>query len=104
MDKILLHSDEEYFEFCERNQIGYIARIYTPQSCKIEMGIECNKDVTLYKGTAHEEYLNINVKPFRYPCILALYKDCIGEDIQNEIGIFIYPEDFEGFSKFDENF
>ena len=96
MDKILLHSDEEYFEFCEQNQIGYIPRTYTHQSCYIEMGIECNEGVILYEGTAHEEYLNINVKPARYPCVLALYKDCIGCDILNEIGIFIYPEDFEG--------
>ena len=33
MEKLLLHSDEEYFTYCEQNQIGCI---YGSQCCDIE--------------------------------------------------------------------
>ena len=38
MEKILLHSDEEYFAYCEQNQIGRISRQYGSQCCDIENG------------------------------------------------------------------
>lgn len=91
MEKKLLHSDEEYFAYCEQNQIGHISRTYGSQCCDIENGTECHKGATLYKGTGWEEYLNIDVKPSHYPCVLAIYEDYEG-DFK---GIFIYPENFE---------
>lgn len=91
MEKKLLHSDEEYFAYCEENQIGYIGRTYGSQCCDIENGTECHKGATLYKGTSYEEYLKFNSKPTHYPCILVYY-DGLDDVIR---GMFIYPENFE---------
>ena len=91
MEKKLLHSDEEYFAYCEQNQIGYISRKYGSQCCDIEDGIKCCEGATLYKGTNYEEYLNFNSKPSHYPCILVYY-DGLDDVIR---GMFIYPENFE---------
>ena len=46
MEKKLLHSDEEYFAYCEQNQIGYISRTYGSQCCDIENGIKCSEGTT----------------------------------------------------------
>ena len=91
MEKILLHSDEEYFAYCEQNQIGYIPRTYGSQCCDIENGITCNDVVKLYKGTNYVEWLQIDNKPSHYPCIL-IYDEGVDDVIR---GMFIYPEDFE---------
>ena len=56
MERILLHSDEEYFAYCEQNQIGRISRQYGSQCCDIENGTACQEGTTLYKGTTYEEY------------------------------------------------
>ena len=91
MEKILLHSDEEYFAYCEQNQIGYIYRKYGSQCCDIENGTKCSNGATLYKGTIYEEYLLFDSKPTHYPCILV-YFDGLDDEIR---GMFIYPENFE---------
>ena len=91
MEKKLLHSDEEYFAYCEQNQIGYISRTYGYQSCFIENSVRCRKGVTLYKGTNNEEYLLFDSKPSHYPCILV-YDEGVDDVIR---GMFIYPENFE---------
>ena len=91
MEKILLHSDEEYFAYCEQNQIGCISRTYGSQCCDIENGIKCSEGVTLYKGTGYEEYLQIESKPSHYPCILV-YDEGVDDVIR---GMFVYPENFE---------
>jgi hypothetical protein len=97
MEKILLHSDEEYFAYCEQNQIGYISRQQGSQSCFIENGVRCRKGVTLYKGTDYEAQLTIDNKPSHYPCILVyepFILTYIGvEDVIR--GMFIYSENFE---------
>lgn len=91
MEKKLLHSDEEYFAFCEQNQIGRISRKYGSQCCNILNGIECSEGATLYKGTNYEEYLLFDNKPSHYPCILVYYEGF--DDVIR--GMFIYPENFE---------
>ena len=90
MEKKLLHSDEEYFAYCEQNQIGYISRRYGSQCCDIENGIECRNGTTLYKGKSYEEYLKFVSKPSHYPCILV-YDEGVDDVIR---GMFIYPKDF----------
>lgn len=91
MEKVLLHSDKEYFAYCEQNQIGYISRIYGSLCCDIENGIKCSEGVVLHKGTTYEEYLKFDSKPSQYPCILVYY-DGLDDVIR---GMFIYPENFE---------
>ena len=36
MEKVLLHSDEEYFDYCEANNLGHVYRRYGSQSCCID--------------------------------------------------------------------
>lgn len=91
MERILLHSDEEYFAYCEQNQIGRISRQYGSQCCDIENGIACQDGVTLYKGTIYEEYLLFDSKPTHYLCILV-YDEGVDDVIH---GMFIYLENFE---------
>ena len=91
MEKILLHSDEEYFAYCEQNQIGRISRQYGSQCCDIENGTTCQEGATLYKGTIYEEYLLFDSKPTHYPCILV-YDEGVDDVIH---GMFIYLENFE---------
>lgn len=97
MEKILLHSDEEYFAYCEKNQIGYISRSQGSQCCFIANGVRYKKDVTLYKGTDYEAQLIINAKPTHYPCILVYEPFILAymgvEDVIR--GMFIYFENFE---------
>jgi hypothetical protein len=91
MEKKLLYSYEEYFAYCEQNQIGYISRTYGSQCCNIEDGTACNDVAKLYKGINYVEWLQINNKPSHYPCILVYYKGV--DDVIR--GMFIYPEDFK---------
>ena len=91
MEKKLLHSDEEYFAYCEQNQIGRISRTYGSLCCDIENGTACHEGAVLYKGTNYEENLKFVSKPIQYPCILVYY-DGLDDVIR---GMFIYPEDFE---------
>lgn len=91
MEKTLLHSDEEYFAYCEQKQIGSISRRYSSQCCDIENGIECSEGVTLHKGTSYEESLHFDSKPSHYPCILV-YDEGLDDVIR---GMFIYTENFE---------
>ena len=91
MERILLHSDEEYFDYCEQNQIGRISRQYGSQCCDIENGTTCQEGATLYKGTIYEEYLLFDSKPTHYPCILV-YDEGVDDVIR---GMFIYLENFE---------
>lgn len=98
MEKTLLHSDEEYFAYCEQNQIGsYTSKRYGSQCCDISNGIKCNEGATLYKGTDYEAHLSIDTKPFHYPCILVYDPFILAymgvEDVIR--GVFIYPENFE---------
>lgn len=90
MEKKLLHSDEEYFDLCESEAIGYIQRQYGSQSCDIENGIDWSKFVQ-YAG----EWIHIEKKPSHYPCIFIYtetYEDCYK-------GQFIYLEDFNNSIK-----
>ena len=91
MEKILLHSDEEYFAYCEENRIGCISRTYGSQCCDIWNGIECREGATLYEGKSYEEYLKFDSKPSQYPCILV-YDEGVDDVIR---GMFVYPKDFE---------
>ena len=91
MEKKILHSNEEYFAYCEENQIGHISRQYGSQCCNIENGIKCKNGAILYEGTNYEEYLIFDSKPSHYPCILV-YDEGVDDVIR---GMFIYPENFE---------
>lgn len=91
MEKVFLQSDEEYFAYCEQNQIGRIPRRYGSQCCDIENGIKCSEGATLYKGTHYKEYLGFDSKPSHYPCILVYY-DGLDDIIR---GMFIYQDEFK---------
>ena len=87
MNKVLLTSDEQYFEYCVGESIGSIYRKYSSQSCYIDDGEECDHWEYVFGESMH-----ITVKPKNYPCIFTWH--CDEGDHDYYYGTFVYQEDF----------
>ncbi len=88
MEKVLLHSEKEYTDYCVENTIGNISRKYSSQSCFID-GYFDNCDFS-YK--LDNETLCVKEKPVRYPRVFIWH--CVEGDHDYYYGYFIYIEDF----------
>ena len=95
MEKKLLHSDKEYFDYCAVNTIGNIHRMYTSQSCYIDE--DSSEPCQEYVKVIYDETMNIDRKPKQYPCVFVW--DCEEGDHDIYSGMFVYPGDFDGCEK-----
>lgn len=91
MEKVLLHSDEEYFDYCEANNLGHVYRRYGSQSCCIDEN--SSEECEVYRTNKYRECLDITAKPLKYPCIFC-WDLCGSSNDDDTTGIFVYPEDF----------
>ena len=91
MEKKLLHSDKEYFDYCIENGIGDISRRMCSQMCSIQDGESCSEGTYINDG---KEWLQIDSKPTHYPCVLVWN---LNDDSDHDFysGIIIYQEDLK---------
>ena len=96
MIKKLLNSDEEYFKYCEENLIGYVNKgdgVINASINNESVFVNCRHKRQLLNLNNKE--LEINFKPYRYPCVMVWDGD---EDFYNNVwrnAIFVYQEDFK---------
>lgn len=85
MEKVVLYSEEAFYEYCRSKRIGHIYRTYGSQWCDIhdgkksEFGFKCN-----------DEFVQVPSEPLAYPCVFVWYEDY--DDAQR--GVFVYEHDF----------
>jgi hypothetical protein len=85
MKKVVLYSEEEFYEYCKLECIGYVQRTYYSQRCDIhdgkksEFGFKCD-----------DEFVLVPAEPLAYPCAFVWYEDY--NDYQR--GMFVYEDDF----------
>ena len=94
MEKKVLKSDQEYFDYCVENTIGVIGRKYGSQcSCVGNDGdsVVCSYYHT-YDNDSCPETIVVERKPKKYPCVLCWMLEEGDNDIYR--GAFVYPEDF----------
>ena len=97
MNKRLLNSDEEYFNYCIENSIGNISRTYGSQYCNVGEDEESEPCYFHYTYKSHSGYLNevleVKRKPTHYPCVICWH--CEEGDHDYYHGNFVYMEDFK---------
>jgi hypothetical protein len=85
MEKVVLHSEETFYEYCKLKCIGHIQRTYGSQWCDINDGKKSE-----FSFKCNDEFVQVPTEPLRYPCVFVWYEDC--DDYQR--GMFVYEDDF----------
>lgn len=86
MEKAILYSEKEFYEYCKLKCIGNIHRTYGSQSCYIDGGKKSEFGFKFFS-----EYVHVPEEPTHYPCVFVLYDGL--DDVQR--GVFVYEEDFK---------
>ena len=94
MEKVIIRSDEAFYEYCKKKCIGDIQRVYNSQWCDIYGGKKCE-----FGFDSDGEWVKVPQEPIEYPCIFVWDQDC--DDAQR--GMLVYESDFAaGFKHKDD--
>ena len=85
MEKVVLYSEEAFYEYCKAKCIGNIHRTYGSQWCDMNGGKKSD-----FTFKCNDELVKVPKEPLTYPCILVWYEDF--EDAQR--CMLVYESDF----------